>query len=334
MGAAGVPLWRAVSAPTAPAARRGLPAVAGLRPSWGQPDLPRADGVTGRDHDPSPPAAPCGRAPSDPEAHDARQHMPQGGGDTVPLPEPCDAGLPPLRTHGETTSAPVDASPVTAPRHASLPEQARLPSRPLVATGYREAERLAPSQRDDGGARWGPTRQAVRWPAHVAGGCEVSPLVLPWDQPYAPCPADQSRISWSPAIDHRDNAVSTMTGSRPDGRPGRHRSPWTRAQRYPRRTITVRPRAPYDALQAARERPCTAPCAQDYARRAGREGTRSSGSRACGLRRARAMGWARTHGQPVLTAAAMPVARVARWHAGAPRARTRRSPWLRLPQAA
>src|SRR5262245_9941500 len=183
-------MWRAVSAPTAPAARRGLPAVAGLRPSWGQPDLPRADGVTGRDNDPIPPAAPGGSAPSDPEAHDARQHMPQGGGDTVPLPEPCDAGLPPLLPHGETTSAPVDASPVTAAHHASLPEQARLPSRPLVDTGYREAERLAPSQRDDGGARWGPTRQAVRGPAHVAGGCDVRPLVLPWDQQDAPCPAD------------------------------------------------------------------------------------------------------------------------------------------------
>ncbi len=282
MGAAGVTLLRAVSAPTAPAALRGLPAVAGLRQSWGQHDLPRADGVTGRDHDHIPPAAPCVSAPSDPEAHDARKPTPQGGGDTVPLTAPCDAVLPPLLTHVDTTSAPVDASPVTAQLHASLQEQALLPSWHLVATGDREAELLATSQRDDGVARWGPTRQAVCWPAHVAGGCDVSPLVIHGDQQDATCPADHSSISWSPAIDNRDNAVITMTCSRTDGRPGRHRSQCTRAQRYPRRTITVRPRAPYDARKAARERQCTAPCAQDYARRAGSEGTRSYGSRACG----------------------------------------------------
>jgi hypothetical protein len=45
------------------------------------------------------------------------------------------------------------------------------------------------------------------------------------------------------------------------------------------------------------------------------------------------IGLARTHGHHVLTAAAMHLARGARWLADEPRARTRRSPLLRLQQA-
>lgn len=67
-------------------------------------------------------------------------------------------------------------------------------------------------------------------------------------------------------------------------------------------------------------------------RRAGIEGTLSYGIRACGLRRSRYIGLAKTHGQHVLTAAAMNLARVARWLADEPQARTRRSPLLRLQQ--
>jgi hypothetical protein len=73
-----------------------------------------------------------------------------------------------------------------------------------------------------------------------------------------------------------------MKFSSTDCRPYLHRSQWTRAQRYPRRPITIRPREHYDALKAARERPSTATFAQAYARRAGSEGTLAYGIRACG----------------------------------------------------
>jgi hypothetical protein len=118
-----------------------------------------------------------------------------------------------------------------------------------------------------------------------------------------------------------------------DCRPCAQRSQCTRAQRYPRRTLTVRPREQYEALKAARERQSTSAFKAEQARRAGIEGTLSYGIRACGLRRSRYIGLARTHVQHVLTAAAMNLARVARWLADEPRARTRRSPLLRLQQA-
>jgi transposase len=62
--------------------------------------------------------------------------------------ETCDDVLPPLITHVETPPAPVDDSQVTAQRHAALQEQALLPSRHIVATGYRDAALLTTSQRD------------------------------------------------------------------------------------------------------------------------------------------------------------------------------------------
>jgi hypothetical protein len=135
-------------------------------------------------------------------------------------------------------------------------------------------------------------------------------------------------------MDTRDNEVIKIKFSSADCRPCPYRPQCIRAQRYPRRTITVRPREQYDALKAARQRQSTPEFAQEYSRRAGIEGTLFYGIRGCGLRRSRYIGLTRTHVQHVLTAAALHLARVARWLAGEPRARTRRSPLLRLQQAA
>jgi transposase len=60
------------------------------------------------------------------------------------------------------------------------------------------------------------------------------------------------------------------------------------------------------------------------------EGTLSQGTRAFGLRRARSIGQASIHLQHLLTAAALNVARVGLWLTGAPRARTRPSPFVAL----
>ena len=279
--------------------------------------LPTAEGVCWREHDNSPPAASFISSPYDPDAHDARKHTTQWVGDKVHLTETCDDGLPPLMTHVETTPAPVDDSQVTAQIHTALQAKDLLPHRHIVDTGYLDAELLVTSLRD-----------------YVEGGFDVSRFVIDGNRQTAICPAGQISTSWPPARDNRDHEVIKIKFSRAACGPCPHRPQWTRAQRYPRRTMTVRPREQYEALKTARERQSTATFAQEYARRAGLEGTLSYGIRACGLRRSRYIGLARPHVQHVLTAAAMHLARVARWLAGEPRARTRRSPLLRLQQAA
>lgn len=234
----------------------------------------------------------------------------------------------------ETTPAPVDDSKVTAHLHAALQAKGLLPSRHIADTGYLDAELLAASQRNYGIELCGPTRSNVRWQAHVEGGFDVSQCVIDWEHRHATCPGGHTSVSWTPAIDNRDNEVIKIKFARADCGPCPHRPHCTRTQRYPRRTLTVRPREQYEALKTARERQATHEFVREYARRAGIEGTLSYGIRACGLRRSRYIGLARTHAQHVLTAAAMHLARVARWLTDEPRAQTRRSPLLKLQQAA
>ena len=106
-----------------------------------------------------------------------------------------------------------------------------------------------------------------------------------------------------------------------------NRAQCTRARR---RTITVRRRDEYCALQVARERERTDEYAAEYRKRAGVEGTLSQGIRSCGLRRSRYIGLAKTHLQHVLTAAAINCVRVYHWLAGRPLAKTQISAFGKL----
>jgi transposase len=107
----------------------------------------------------------------------------------------------------------------------------------------------------------------------------------------------------------------------------------TRAKTLPR-SLTLQPRAEHEAIQAARQRQQTQAFADDYADRAGIEGTLSQGVRAFGLRTARSRGLAKTRLQHVAPAAGINVQRVTAWCEGQPRATTRRSHVARLAPAA
>ena len=89
----------------------------------------------------------------------------------------------------------------------------------------------------------------------------------------------------------------------------------------------------YEALHAARQRQSTTAFAQQYAPRAGIEGTHAQGIRRCGLRQARYIGLAKTHVQPIATAAALNVVRLGEWLAGTPQAKTHCSPLAALKAA-
>jgi Transposase DDE domain len=101
-------------------------------------------------------------------------------------------------------------------------------------------------------------------------------------------------------------------------------------KRDPRRTLTVRPQPPYQALQAARQREATDAFRAEYGRRAGIEGTISRGTRAARLRRTRYIGLARVHLGHSLTAAGLTVLRLGEWLLETARAKTRLTPFARL----
>jgi hypothetical protein len=102
----------------------------------------------------------------------------------------------------------------------------------------------------------------------------------------------------------------------------------------PRRTVTVRPEVQHKALQAARAREKTETFAQQYAKRAGIEGTLSNGERNFDLRRTRYIGRVKTHLQHILIAAGMNLMHAARWLVEEPLAQVRPSAFARLQQTA
>jgi transposase len=96
------------------------------------------------------------------------------------------------------------------------------------------------------------------------------------------------------------------------------------------RLLKLQPQAHFEALHAARAWYASDEGQQRYKRCAGIEGTLSQGVRACGLRRTRYWGTAKTHVQHVAIAAAINIDRLVAWLDGQPRAQTRTSRFAAL----
>jgi transposase len=92
----------------------------------------------------------------------------------------------------------------------------------------------------------------------------------------------------------------------------------------------LRQRTVHEALQNARQQQQTDEWQEQYAKRAGIEGTISQAVRGFGLRECRYIGLAKTHLQHVLTATAINLARLDAWFTGKKRAVTRTSRFAAL----
>jgi transposase len=285
----------------------------------------RADGL--------PPAARYISSPHDLEAHFARGRSLAWIGYKLHVTETCEPETPHLITAVETTTAPVADGALTPTIHAALQARQLLPREHLVDTGYVDAELRVSSQRDYRVELIGPARPDVKWQARMGQGFAAARLTVDWQRQQATCPAGRTSSSWTPAVDKRTNHVIKIKFSETDCQvcPSRAQclNPRRRTE-YLRRTLTVRPEAQYRALQAARERQATAEFATLYGLRAGIEGTISQAVRACGVRRSRYVGQAKTHLGHVLTAVAINLQRIDAWLTDTPRSRTRHSSFARL----
>jgi transposase len=330
-------LLGAIYATEALAWLREVPAVETLRRMWIQQYVVVDDILQWRtDAHGIPPSARFITSPYDRDAHYSKKRATEWVGYKVHLSETCDDNLPRLITHVETSGAPIADGDRTATIHTALADKALLPATHIVDSGYVTAPLLVSSKRDFAVDLLGPTRPDTRWQARAGNGFDVSAFTIDREAQQAICPEGHRSSSWSPAIDRRDNDVITIQFStshcrKCTSRPYCIQSP---DQRYPRRVITVRPQEQYLALQAARARATTAAYKEEYARRAGIEGTISQGVRAFGLRRCRYIGEAKTHLQHVLTATAINFIRVDDWLTGKTVAQTRRSAFAALMQAA
>jgi transposase len=86
--------------------------------------------------------------------------------------------------------------------------------------------------------------------------------------------------------------------------------------------MPLKPQEEHQALQALRQHQNTAEWKATYAKRAGVEGTLSQGVRAFGLRHCRYVGLAKTCLQPLATAAAINIDRLAAWLDGRSHSKT------------
>jgi transposase len=335
IGRDGSTLLADIDAADAPTWLREIPAVEILRRIWIQNYVWVQGQLQWRSNDQLPPGNQFINSPYDPEARYGKKRETRWTGYKVHVTETCEKQSPHLITHVATTAATTTDEAMTETIHAELAQRDLTPGQHLLDTGYITAPILVSSQRQYGIEVIGPARGDVKWQANTDQGIDVSQFRIEWDQQQATCPQGHTSISWTPAIDHRKNEVIKIKFSSTDCGSCPLLTRCTRsAKKYKRRTITVRPQAQHEALQAARRRQQTRAFTKQYALREGIEATISQGVRAFGMRRSRYIGLAKTHLQNLGIAAGINVVRAVAWLDGDELAPTRVSAFQRLYLAA
>ncbi len=332
VGGDGHALLAAVRAPEAPVWLCEIPAVEILRRVWVQQFRLEEGAVRWRAVDDIPPASVFIGSPDDEDAHYARKYTTSWIGYTIHLTEACDGDAPRLITHVETTTAPVVDAAATPAVHQALQGRDLLPAVHLVDSAYLDAPNILASQQDYGVALRGPARPDYQWQARAWNGFALTDFHLDWEDERATCPAGHTSISWRQRPDPAGRDLIWVKFSSKDCGPCSSRPACCRAQgRSPRRTLCLRPRAQFEALQSARQRESTRNnFGETYARRAGIEGTLARGIRRCRLRRTRYRGQPKVHLGHILTATGLNFLRLGEWFADTPRRHSRRSPFARL----
>lgn len=329
IGADGVALLQAAYAPAAPNWLREVPAVELLRQVWVQNYYQDEAGLQWRGEESVPPAAVAICSPTDPEAHLGKKRTTVWVGYKCHLTETCEADLPHLITQVTTTPAPTRDSEAMETIQTGLQEGGLLPAKQLVDGGYVDADLLVSSKRDFGIELVGPAPEDTSWQAREGAGFAGSQFKVDWVAEKVSCPEGKVSVSWKTTTDRYGNETIEVRFGRSDCRACGSREQCTRS-RDMRRTLTLRPQAQYEALQRARERQGGEGFREEYACRAGVEGTISQGVRGLELRRCRYVGQAKTHLQHLMTAAAVNIVRVWQWLDDRPRAKTRQSAFIRL----
>ncbi|WP_172799611.1 transposase [Leptolyngbya sp. O-77] len=145
----------------------------------------------------------------------------------------------------------------------------------------------------------------------------------------AKCPKGKRSRDWKVGKDHYGNSVIHVGFRERDCTKCPVRSQCTRAKTTPRE-LTLKLPHEYQTLQQARIRQATDAFKQQYAIRAGVEGTISQAVRGFAVRHCRYVGLAKTHLQHILTAAAMNLVRAVNWLEGVPLAKARQSQFAKL----
>ena len=303
IGADGFALLQAAYGSDAPPDVRDALAVEVLRQIWVQQYYGGEHPPRWRHEPDVPPAAQLIHSPYDLEARYSITHGSAWVGYKAHATETCDDDTPHVITHVETTPATTPDDTMLETSHAALAAKALLPRHHLVDCGYTDAETLVESEQDYGVTIVGPVAADPSWQAREGTGYDHGAFTIDWETHTATCPHGKQSRKWQPDTDVAGQEVIQIRFAKQDCQACPVRSACTRAHTEPR-TLTVRTQVYHEALQAARQHQTTAAFQEDYADRAGIEGTLSQGVRAFGLRRSRYIGLAKTHLQHILIAVA------------------------------
>jgi transposase len=333
IGGDGLQLLAAVEKPDAPAGLKEHERVQVLRRVWQQYYEVSKGQAKWRDGPQAAHSEGIIRSPYDPEAQTGKKREVRWLGYKVHMSETCalegeeaaeEAVCPHLIVQVHTTVAPVADVEVTAHIQEQLVQQHVLPRDQFVDSGYVDAEVLLSSQQDYGIRLVGPTLADTSWQARAGQGFDVAHFQLDWQAQVATCPQGQQSSRWSRAGERMEVVVAPQTCADCPVRQQCTHSQTTG------RVLHLRPQAAHEARHSRRAEEQTTTFRQEYATRAGIEGTLSQGVRAMGLRRAKYDGLPKTHLQHVLTAVAINLVRIDAVLTGAPRGKTRVSAFARL----
>lgn len=309
-----------------------LEAVKTLQTVWNQ----QFDHVEGqlrwRSHDELPASATRIASPHDDEARYSTKRSVTWVGYKVHVTETCEPDLPHLIVQVETTPATDDDSTAIPTIHAKLSQRGHTPSEHLVDAGYTSGEHIETSARQYGIDLVGPVPADNSWQTQDAQAFGFSKFRINWAEKQAVCPQGKVSQHWHEEKGPRGKPTIQVQFRRSDCRACPVRTHCTRSATGSR-TLTLHPQAVHEALQNARQRQETDEFKQQYARRAGIEGTLSQAVNEMGIRRSRYIGQAKTHLQHVLTAAALNIRRVLAWWQEIPHATTRKSAFAALAPA-
>ena len=316
VGADGASLLARVQQADVPEVVRELASVQEVGIVWQQHYVQQEGRVRLRNKDDVPPNAERHDSPYDPEVRYSTKRDLHWIGYKVHVTETCEDEQPHVITHVQTTYAPVADVAMLPTIDEALCVSGVSPAKHYVDAGYMEVNLLLAEQQTTGIALVGPGRPDPGWQAQEHTGYDTSQFVFDWQAKQATWTERTEKRSGRPIV-----AVQFATAT---CRQCLVRAQCTHAKKMPRQ-VTVRPQVEHEALQQARQCQQTQAFRQDYARRAGVEGTISQGVRAFGLRQARYLGLAKTHLQELGTATALNLTRWSAWHRHTPRAKTRTS---------
>ncbi|WP_102927069.1 transposase [Streptomyces noursei] len=327
IGADGLGLLAALHAPDAPASLSLLDQVQTLRQMWIQQYFVDDGHVRRRDLKDRPPGAERLVTPYDTDARGSVKRGIFWDGYKVHLTETCEPDSPNLITHVATTDSTVQDVRLVAPIHAHLAERDLLPDRHLVDAGYATAREVVAARQDHKVDLVGPILASTSWQTKDNEGFSQADFTVDWDNRRVTCPNGKTTSNWRADRSQQGAAVVRARFPMSVCQPCSDREQCTRAgaKSSMGRRITLRPQAEQEVIQQARAQEDTQEWKEQYAYRAGVEGTISQGVRAFGLRRCRYHGLAKARLQHQLTATAMNFHRLNAWWTDIPRARTRTS---------